>query len=84
MFYVCCWHDCEVGVCASRVGYMIKSGPKLFIPIRREAVDRIEVASSAMMREYQEFLQNPQLSVMSDPESLRLMHETHVARQGSG
>jgi hypothetical protein len=37
-----------------------------------------------MIREYQEFLQNAQLSVMSDPEALRLMRETHVARQRSG
>lgn len=38
---VASWHECEVGVCASDVGYMLESGPKLFILIRRgSAVDR--------------------------------------------
>jgi hypothetical protein len=44
----------------------------------------IEVVSPAMAREYEDFLQNAQLSVMSDPESRRRMHATHVARQHSG
>jgi hypothetical protein len=39
----------------------------------------IEVVSPAMAREYEDFLKNAQLSVMSDPESLRLMRATHVA-----
>jgi hypothetical protein len=40
----------------------------------------VEVASPEMAREYEEFLRNAQLAVMSDPESSRLMRETHVAR----
>jgi len=38
----------------------------------------IEVVSPAMAREYEDFLKNPQLSVMNDPESLRLMRATHI------
>ena len=38
----------------------------------------IEVVSPAMAREYQDFLKNAQLSVMNDPESLRLMRSTHL------
>ena len=38
----------------------------------------IEVVSPAMAREYEDFLKNAQLSVMSDPESLRLMRATHI------
>jgi len=39
----------------------------------------IEVVSPAMAREYEDFLKNAQLSVMNDPESLRLMRATRVA-----
>jgi hypothetical protein len=38
----------------------------------------IEVVSPAMAQEYEDFLKNAQLSVMSDPELLRLMRATHV------
>ena len=38
----------------------------------------IEVVSPAMAREYEDFLRNAQLSVMNDPESLRLMRATHI------
>ena len=38
----------------------------------------IEVVSPAMAQEYQHFLKNAQLSVMNDPESLRLMRATHI------
>jgi hypothetical protein len=38
----------------------------------------IEVVSPAMAREYEDFLRNAQLSVMNDPESLRLMRATRV------
>ncbi len=41
----------------------------------------IEVVSPAMAREYEDFMQNAQLSVMNDPESLRLMRATHIAPQ---
>jgi hypothetical protein len=44
----------------------------------------IEVVSPAMAQEYEDFLRNAQLSVMSDPESLRLMRATHVAPQHPG
>ena len=43
----------------------------------------IEVVSPAMARAYEDFLQNAQLSLMTDPESRRLMRATHVARQHS-
>jgi hypothetical protein len=43
----------------------------------------VEVVSPAMARVYEDFLQNAQLSVMSDPESQRLMRSTHAARQYS-
>ena len=42
----------------------------------------IEVVSPAMAREYEDFLKNPQLSVMNDPESLRLMRATHAKEPG--
>jgi hypothetical protein len=38
----------------------------------------IEVVSPTMAREYEDFLKNAQLSVMNDPESLRLMQATHI------
>lgn len=38
----------------------------------------VEVVSPAMAREYEDFLKTAQLSVMNDPESLRLMRATHV------
>jgi hypothetical protein len=38
----------------------------------------IEVVSPAMAREYEAFMQNAQLSVMDDPESLRLMRATQT------
>jgi hypothetical protein len=38
----------------------------------------IEVVSPDMAREYQEFLAGDQRSMMSDPESLRLMRATHM------
>lgn len=38
----------------------------------------IEVVSPAMAREYQDFLKGVQTSMMSDPESLRLMRATHL------
>jgi len=38
----------------------------------------IEVVSPPMAREYEEFLKNAQMSVMSDPQSLRLMRATHL------
>jgi hypothetical protein len=38
----------------------------------------IEVVSPAMTGEYEDFLKNAQLSVMNDPESLRLMRATHL------
>jgi hypothetical protein len=38
----------------------------------------IEVVSPAMLREYEDFLKGAQMSVMSDPESLRLMRATHI------
>jgi hypothetical protein len=38
----------------------------------------IEVVSPAMAREYEDFLKNAQNSVMSDPESQRLMRATHI------
>lgn len=41
----------------------------------------IEVVSPAMARVYEDFMQNAPLPAMSDPESRRLMHATHVARQ---
>lgn len=41
----------------------------------------IEVVSPAMAQEYQDFLKNAQMSVMNDPESLRLMRATHLAPQ---
>ena len=44
----------------------------------------IEVVSPAMAREYEDFLQNAQLSVMSDSESRQLMRATHVAQQHPG
>ena len=44
----------------------------------------IEVVSPAMAQEYEDFLRNAQLSVMSDPQSLRLMRATHVAPQHPG
>jgi hypothetical protein len=44
----------------------------------------IEVVSPAMTQEYEDFLRNAQLSVMSDPESLRRMRATHVAPQNPG
>ena len=42
----------------------------------------IEVVSPAMAREYEDFMKNAQLSVMNDPESLRLLRATHVKRAG--
>jgi len=44
----------------------------------------IEVVSPAMAQEYEDFLQNAQLAVMNDPQSLRLMRATHVAPQHPG
>jgi hypothetical protein len=41
----------------------------------------IEVVSPAMAQEYQDFRKNAQMSVMNDPESLRLMRATHLAPQ---
>jgi hypothetical protein len=38
----------------------------------------IEVVSPAMAREYEDWLKGAQTSMMSDPESLRLMRATHV------
>jgi hypothetical protein len=38
----------------------------------------IEVVSPAMAREYEDFLKNAQLSVMNDPDSLRLMRAAHM------
>ncbi len=38
----------------------------------------IEVATPEMAREYKDFLENAQLSVMNDPGSLRLMRATHI------
>ncbi|HVB16258.1 MAG TPA: hypothetical protein VNF04_06990 [Stellaceae bacterium] len=38
----------------------------------------IEVAPPAMVEEYEEFLKSSRTSVMSDPESLRLMRATHI------
>ncbi|HEX3862920.1 MAG TPA: hypothetical protein VHY35_14620 [Stellaceae bacterium] len=38
----------------------------------------IEVVSPAMAQEYEEFLQQAQPSVMTDPEALRLMRATHL------
>ena len=38
----------------------------------------IEVVSPAMAREYEDFLKNARNSVMSDPESQRLMRATHI------
>jgi hypothetical protein len=38
----------------------------------------IEVVPPAMVREYQDFLKGAQTSMMSDPESLRLMRATHI------
>ena len=38
----------------------------------------IEGVSPAMACEYEDFLKNAQLSLMSDPESLRLMRATHI------
>jgi hypothetical protein len=38
----------------------------------------IEVVSSAMAREYEEFLKGAQTAMMSDPEALRLMRATHL------
>ena len=38
----------------------------------------LEVAPPAMVQEYLDFLQNAQPSVMSDPESQRLMRATHI------
>ena len=38
----------------------------------------IEVVSPPMAQEYKDFLKNAQMSVMSDPESLRRMRATHV------
>jgi len=42
-------------------------------------IDRIVPELRVLAREYEHFLMNAQLSVMSDPESLRLMRATHVA-----
>ncbi|MGH7115410.1 MAG: hypothetical protein ACREE9_13050, partial [Stellaceae bacterium] len=44
----------------------------------------IEVVSPAMAQEYKDFLKNAQMSVMSDPESLRRMRSTHLAPQPAG
>jgi hypothetical protein len=44
----------------------------------------IEVVSPAMAREYEDFMKNAQLSVMSDAEALRLMRATHIAPQAAG
>ena len=44
----------------------------------------IEVVSPAMAQEYENFLQNAQLSLMSDAESRQLMRATHIAEQRSG
>ena len=41
----------------------------------------IEIVSPAMAQEYKDFLRNAQMSVMSDPESLRRMRATHLAPQ---
>lgn len=38
----------------------------------------VEVVSPPMAQEYKTFLKNAQLSVMDDPESLRLMRATHI------
>jgi hypothetical protein len=38
----------------------------------------IEVVSPVMAREYEDFMKSAQLSVMNDPESLRLMRATHA------
>lgn len=40
----------------------------------------IEVASPAMMQDYQDFMKRMQLPVMNDPESLRLMRATHKVK----
>jgi hypothetical protein len=40
----------------------------------------IEVVSRAMAQEYQDFMKSMQLSVMKDPESLRLMRATHTMK----
>jgi hypothetical protein len=38
----------------------------------------IEVVSPVMAREYKDFMESTQLSVMNDPESLRRMRATHT------
>jgi hypothetical protein len=41
----------------------------------------IEVVSPAMAREYQDFVKNAGTKMRSDPEALRLMRETHIAKE---
>lgn len=41
----------------------------------------IEVVSPAMAREYQEFVKNAGTKMRSDPEALRLMRATHIAKE---
>jgi hypothetical protein len=44
----------------------------------------IEVVSPAMAQEYEDFLRDAQLAVMSDADSLRLRRATDVAPQHPG
>ena len=43
----------------------------------------IEVASPAMAREYESFLKTAQMSTMADPDAVRRMRETHIAKEAS-